>query len=105
VHGGARWHRFRVELAALAARQRLPATYPASAWVEVGGLMSCGPDGFDLFQRAMKHVDRILKGANPAEPPVEQPTRIDLTINLKAASALGITVPRSLLPRANRPID
>lgn len=87
---------------ALAAQYRLPAIYPGDPYIEAGGLMSYGPNTAAAYHRAAYFVDRILKGARPADLPVEQPTKFDLTINLKTARALGITFPRSILSRADR---
>ncbi len=84
----------------LAAENRLPAVYPQTEYVDVGGLMAYGPNVADLFRRAATYVDKILRGAKPGDLPVEQPTKFDLVINLKTAKALGITVPQSLLLRA-----
>jgi putative ABC transport system substrate-binding protein len=89
----------------LAAKHRLPAIYPTSEFVEAGGLMSYGPDRVDLKRRAAIYVDRLLKGAKPAELPVEQPTKFDLVINLQTTKALGLTIPQSLLLRADRIVD
>jgi putative ABC transport system substrate-binding protein len=84
---------------------RLPATYSAGEFVASGGLVSYGPNYPGLFRRAAYYVDRILRGANPAELPVEEPTLFDLRINLKTAKALGLTVPSSLLTRADEVIE
>ncbi len=89
----------------LSARHRLPATYEHRDFVEAGGLMSYGPDLRDVSRHLAAQVDKILKGANPANLPVEQPTKFELVINLKTATALGLTIPPSLLQRADQVID
>ena len=87
-----------------AAKNRLPAMYPNSEFVEAGGLMSYAPNIADLFRRAADYVDKILKGAKPADIPVEQPTKFEFVINLKTAKQIGVTIPSSVLARADRVI-
>jgi putative ABC transport system substrate-binding protein len=88
-----------------AARRRMPAMYVFSIYPQSGGLMSYGANAEDLYRRAAAYVDKILKGAKPSDLPVERPTKFDLVINLKTAKALGMTIPRSLLLRADQVID
>jgi len=96
----------RTRLIALAANHRLPTIYHQSGFVVgAGGLMSYGPDFHDLFRRSAAYVDKILKGAKPADLPMEQPTKFELVINLKTAKALGLTIPQSLLSRADQVIE
>jgi len=95
----------RTRLADLAARSRLPAAYGLRENVEAGGLVSYGPSVRDLFRRSATYVDKILKGAKPADLPVERPTKFDLVINLKTVKALGLTIPQSLLGRADEVIQ
>jgi putative ABC transport system substrate-binding protein len=87
-----------------AAKNRLPAMYPDSEFVEAGGLMSYTPNHTDLFRRAADYVDKILKGTKPADLPVEQPMKFEFIINLKAAKQIGVTVPPNVLVRANKVI-
>jgi len=87
-----------------AAKNRLPAMYPASEFVDAGGLMSYAPSYTDLFRRAADFVDKILKGAKPADLPVEQPIKFEFIINLKAAKQIGLTIPPNVLARADRVI-
>jgi putative ABC transport system substrate-binding protein len=89
----------------LAIQHRLPAVYPFRSFVAKGGLMSYGPDPYDLFRRSAVYIDRIFKGAKPADLPVQQPTKFELAINLKTAKALGLTIPQSLLLRADEVIE
>ena len=90
---------------ALAARHHLPAVYPFRLFVTAGGLMSYSTDLVDLFRRAASYVDRVLRGASPADLPVQAPTKYETTINLKAAKALGLTVPPGLLVAADEVIE
>jgi putative ABC transport system substrate-binding protein len=94
----------RVRIAGLAVKNRLPSMHDAREFVDAGGLMSYGPSITDLWHRAATYVDKILKGAKPGDLPVEQPTKFELVINLKTAKALGLTIPQSLLLRADEVI-
>jgi len=92
-------------IAKLAAEQKLPTAYPAREFVELGGLLSYGVDYPDLYYRAAGLIDKIFKGARPANLPVEQPTKLELVINLKMAKSLGLEVPPMLLARADEVIE
>jgi putative tryptophan/tyrosine transport system substrate-binding protein len=94
----------RTEIAALALRSRLPVIYEGEQEVEAGGLMSYGVNGKELYRRSATYVDKILKGAKPANLPVEQPTKFELVINLKTAKQIGLTIPPNVLARADRVI-
>ena len=96
---------FRARLLEYAAANRLPTIAQSSVWPQFGGLMSYGPDGADLARRAADQVVKILKGAKPGDLPVEQPTKFEFVINLKTAKALGVTIPPSLLARADQVIE
>jgi putative ABC transport system substrate-binding protein len=95
----------RRRLAELEAKHRLPTMHDLREFVEAGSLMSYGPDLADLFRRAATYVDKILKGAKPADLPVEEPTKFDFVINLKTAKTLGLTIPQSLVLRADQVIE
>src|SRR5262245_55214718 len=95
----------RAEIASFALRNRLPSMYPAKEYVEVGGLMSYGPSISAMYHRAATYVDKILKGAKPADLPVEQPTKFELVLNLKTARVLGLTIPQSFVQRADHVIQ
>jgi len=97
--------RHREMIIGLAVRHRLPAVYPYRFFAADGGLIAYGPDTIEPYRRAAGYVDRILKGEKPADLPVQAPTKYDLTINLKTATALGLTVPPTLLARANEVIE
>jgi putative ABC transport system substrate-binding protein len=92
-------------VADLAARNRLPALYSQREFVDAGGLVSYGPNLRDMFRRAATHVDKILRGAKPGDIPIEQPTHFEMVINLKAAKALGLTIPKDVLQRADEAIQ
>ncbi len=92
----------RQTLVRLAAKERLPVIYPERASVLDGGLMSYSADTAELFRRSVWYVDRILKGAKPADLPVEEPAKIDLVVNLKTAKALGLKMPESIVSRADQ---
>jgi|SRR5215475_669977 len=89
----------------LSAKHRLPSIFVSREFVDAGGLMAYGPNFTDLYRRAATYVDKILKGAKPADLPIEQPTQFELVVNLKTAKALGLTIPQSLLLRADQIIE
>jgi putative ABC transport system substrate-binding protein len=95
----------RVRIAEFTLRNRLPAMFGLREWAELGALISYGPSNPALFRRAAEYVDRIAKGTKPADLPVEQPTKFELIVNLKAAKTLGLTMPQSLLLRADEVIE
>jgi putative ABC transport system substrate-binding protein len=94
----------RTQVVVLAAKSRLPATYSRPEYVQDGGLLYYGTSFPDLFHRAATYVDKILKGAKPADLPIEQPTRFELIINMKAAKQIGLTIPPNVLARADKVI-
>jgi len=94
----------RAQIVGLAVKNRLPAMHTGIEWAEVGGLMSYGPDVNDNWRRAAIYVDKILKGANPADLPVQQPMKFEFVINLKTAKQIGLTIPPNILARADRVI-
>ena len=96
-------HRKRV--VELAVRNQLPAMYGFREFVDVGGLMAYGPDWPDLYRRAASLVDKLLRGAKPADLPIEQPTKFELVVNMKTAKALGLSIPQSVLLRADEVIQ
>ena len=95
----------RIHVADLAIKSRLPGIFPQSEYAKAGGLMYYGANTVDLFRRAATYVDKILKGAKPADIPVEQPTKFELVINLKTAKRIGLTIPPNVLARADRVIN
>ena len=98
------WAR-RARIAELVARKKLPAIYTLKAYAEAGGLMSYAANYEDLFRRSAIYVDKILRGAKPGDLPIERPSKLELVINLRTAKALGLTVPPSLLMRADQLIE
>jgi len=105
VLGSAMFANERRRVVDLAAKNRLPGVYGFREYVDAGGLMAYGPNVADLFQRAATYADKILKGAKPGDLPVEQPTKFELVLNLKTAKALGLTIPQSVLVRADQVIE
>jgi putative ABC transport system substrate-binding protein len=95
----------RARIVSLAAHQRLPAMYGDKEFVDAGGLMSYGVNIAELWGRAATYVDKLLKGAKPADLPIQQPTKFELVVNLKTAKTLGLTIPPSLLLRADQVIE
>ena len=102
--GGQLFNGHRGQVLELAAKTRLPTMYWRSEFVVSGGLMSYAPDNADLYRRAATYVDKILKGAKPADLPVEQPTKFELVINLKTAKQIGLAIAPNVLARADRVI-
>jgi len=94
----------RTRIMELLEQNRMPAIHAESQWVDRGGLMSYGTNQPNLYRRAAIYVDKILKGAKPADLPVEQPTKFELVINLKTAKQIGLTIPRNVLARADKVI-
>jgi putative ABC transport system substrate-binding protein len=105
VLGSAMLFAERKRLVDLAAKNRLPAVYATREFVDAGGLMSYGPNVADLFRRAATYVDKILKGAKPGDLPVERPTKFEMVINLRVTKTLGLTIPQSLLERADHVVE
>ena len=100
----ARTFQLRKTITELANKHGLPSMFEGTSWVEMGGLMSYSTDDIEVFRRAATYIDKILKGAKPAELPVEQPTRFELVINLKTANQIGLTIPPNVLARADKVI-
>jgi putative ABC transport system substrate-binding protein len=105
IHADALFGTQRRQIAELATQRRLPSIFLTTEYAEAGGLMVYGPNLLDLERRAATYVDKILKGAKPADLPVEQPFKFELVINLKTAKALGLTIPQTLLQRADQIIQ
>jgi putative tryptophan/tyrosine transport system substrate-binding protein len=94
----------RKQIVGFALKSQLPSVYPQREYVDAGGLMSYGADQAESYRRVAYYVDRILKGAKPADLPVEQPTKFELVFNLKTAKQIGLTIPQSMLYRADKVI-
>lgn len=105
IHAGGLFNLHQRHIAELAVKHRLPSIATARQYADAGGLMSYGQDIRERYHRAAAYVDKILKGAKPAELPIEQPTKFELVVNMKTAKALGITIPSEILLRANRVIE
>jgi putative ABC transport system substrate-binding protein len=105
IHADALFANQRRQIAELATKRRLPSIQLTTEYAEAGGLMAFGPNLLDLERRAATYVDKILKGAKPGDLPVEQPTKFELLINVRTAKAIGLTIPQSLLQRADQIID
>ena len=95
----------RAQIISAAARNNVPAVYHFSGFAREGGLLSYAPDPVDIWRRAASYVDRILRGAKPGDLPVQFPTKVEMVVNLKTAKALGLTVPQSILLRADEVIE
>jgi putative ABC transport system substrate-binding protein len=104
VLGGPLATSLRAEIVELAGKNRLLAMYPSGDYIDVGGLMFYGASLNDLFRRAATYVDKILKGAKPADLPVEQPTKFEFLVNLRAAKRIGLSIPPNVLARADKVI-
>src|SRR5437016_6637102 len=98
------FYNYRRDVVALVNAARLPVIYPEREYADDGGLMAYGANVPDNFRRAAGYVDRILKGANPADLPIQEPTKFDFVVNLKTANALGLTIPKTILGRADEVI-
>jgi len=95
----------REQLLESAAKHRVAGVFSSGDWADRGGLLSYGPDAFEADRHSAVYVDKILRGAKPGDLPIEQPTKLEMVVNLKTARVLGITIPRSVLARADRVID
>ena len=102
--GNAQINRYQKQIVELAIKNRLPSIFEVSTWVEIGGLLAYSSDQVENFRRAATYVDKILKGAKPADLPVEQPMKFEFVVNLKTAKQIGVTIPPNVLVRADRVI-